>query len=91
MESVSIRLSADELAKLDELRADGVSPSAFVRGLLRRAGPLDEEPSYEEALRLLAESARTGKVQAQVAERALRAPQGTPERDGPLARLLRDE
>ncbi|MEK6272366.1 MAG: ribbon-helix-helix domain-containing protein [Actinomycetota bacterium] len=90
MESVSIRLSPDDLAKVDELRGEGVSRSAFVRELLRRAGPLDEGPSYEEALILLAKSARGGKVAAQVAlERALRASDGVPEPDNELARLLR--
>jgi Phage integrase family len=34
---------------------------------LRRAGPLDDAPTYPEALTLLARSARAGKVQAQVA------------------------
>ena len=72
-----IHMSADEVARLDEIRGEGVSRSAFVRELIRRAGPLDEEPSYHEALVLLAKSARAGKVQAQVAlERALRAPRG---------------
>jgi hypothetical protein len=72
-ETVSIRMSPGELARVDELRGSGVSRSAFVWELLRRAGPLEEEPSYAEALVLLARSARAGKVQAQVAlERALR-------------------
>ena len=72
-ETITIRLSPQEVARADELRGDGVSRSAFVRELLRRAGPLDEAPSYGEALLLLARSARAGKVQAQVAlERALR-------------------
>jgi Arc/MetJ-type ribon-helix-helix transcriptional regulator len=72
-ETITIRLSPEELARVDELRGEGVSRSAFVRELLRRAGPLDEAPSYAEALLLLARSARAGKVQAQVAlERALR-------------------
>ncbi len=75
-ESISIRMSAAEVAKVDELCGEGVSRSAFVRELLRRAGPLDDEPSYHEALVLLAKSARAGKVQAQVAlERALRGDQ----------------
>jgi hypothetical protein len=79
-ETVTIRLSAEELTRLDEIR-DG-SRSAFVRELIRRAGPLDEEPNYEEALSLLARSARAGKVQAQVAlERALR-PNGEPVVEG---------
>ena len=72
-ETITIRLSPDEIARVDELRGEGVSRSAFVRELLRRAGPLDEEPTYGEALVLLARSARAGKVQAQVAlERVLR-------------------
>jgi hypothetical protein len=66
-------MSPEEVARVDELRAPNMSRSAFVRELLRRAGPLDEEPTYSEALVLLARSARAGKVQAQVAlERALR-------------------
>ena len=90
-ETITIRISPDEVARVDEIRGEGVSRSAFVRELLRRAGPLDGEPSHEEALILLARSARAGKVQAQVAlERALRATQGAAEPDGALARLLRD-
>ena len=90
-ESISIRMSADEIARLDEIRGDGVSRSAFVRELLRRAAPLDEAPSYPESLLLLARSARAGKVQAQVAlERALRD-ENDVEPEGELARLLRDE
>ena len=92
-ETISVRLSAGELARVDELRGEGVSRSAFVRELLRRAGQLDEQPSYEEAVLLLARSARAGKVQAQVAlERALR-PSGEAEGppDGELARLLRGD
>lgn len=74
METVSIRLTPEELARLDEMRGSGVSRSAFMRALLRAAGPLDGEPTHIEALRLLAESARGGKVAAQIAlERALRA------------------
>jgi len=88
METVSIRLSAGDLARLDEMRAPEVSRSAFIRSLLRGAGPLDEQPSYGEALRLLGESARGGKVQAQVAlERALRGAEGAPD-DGWMERLL---
>jgi Arc/MetJ-type ribon-helix-helix transcriptional regulator len=57
-ETITIRMSPDEIARVDELRGEGTSRSAFVRELLRRAGPLDEEPSYAEALVLLARSAR---------------------------------
>jgi hypothetical protein len=72
-ETITIRMSPEEVARVDELRAPNMSRSAFVRELLRRAGRLDEEPTYGEALVLLARSARAGKVQAQVAlERALR-------------------
>lgn len=88
VETVSIRLTPEELARLDELRGGGVSRSAFIRELLRRSGPLDEDPSYGEALRLLARSARAGKVQAQVAlERSLRDAQDAGDGDW-LARML---
>ncbi len=90
--TISLRLSDQDLARVDEMRGQGVSRSAFLRETLRRAGPLDEGPSYDEALLLLARSARAGKVQAQVAlERALRASEDAPEPDGELARLLRDD
>ena len=87
--TVSVHLSIDEVARLDEIRSAGVSRSAFMRGLLRAAGPQDDAPTHDEAVRLLAESARGGKVAAQIAlERALRAdPAADP--DGERARLLR--
>jgi hypothetical protein len=86
--TVSIRLSAGEVARIDEMRGGGVSRSAFVRELLRRSSPVDEAPTYPEALMLLARSARAGKVQAQVAlERALRGAQADDDGDW-LARLL---
>jgi hypothetical protein len=89
--TVSVHLSEDEVTRLDEIRLPRVSRSSFMRGLLRAAGPLDEAPTYDEAIRLLAESARGGKVAAQIAlERALRA-DGAPAPEGELARLLRDE
>jgi hypothetical protein len=79
-ESVSNRMSPEEIARVDELRGEGMSRSAFVRELLRRAAPLDEAPTYAEAIALLARSARAGKVQAQVAlERALRGDHPTSE------------
>jgi hypothetical protein len=87
-ESISIRMSADEVAKLDELRGDGVSRSAFVRELLHRAGPLDGAPTHGESILLLARSARAGKVQAQVAlERALRDVDAPDDEDW-LARIV---
>ena len=90
--TVSVHLSIDEVARLDEIRSAGVSRSAFMRGLLRVAGPQDDAPTYDEAVRLLAESARGGKVAAQIAlERALRADAGASDPDGQLARLLRGD
>jgi hypothetical protein len=61
-ETITIRVSPEEVARLDELRGEGVSRSAFVRELLRRGGPLEEAPSYGEALVLLARKATAGKV-----------------------------
>lgn len=88
-ESISIRISADEIGRVDELRGEGVSRSAFVRQLLRRAGPLDDAPTYAEVVILLARSARAGKVEAQsplnarsVARMALMRTTGSP---GPWA------
>jgi hypothetical protein len=65
---------------------------AFIRDLLRRATPIEDSPTYEEAVALLARSARAGKVTAQIAlERALRADEGGSEPEGELARLLRGD
>jgi hypothetical protein len=77
-----------DVARIDEMRGSGVSRSGFVRELLRRAAPIDDAPSYSEALMLLAQSAREGRVQAQVAlERALRSVEAEAD-DGWLSRLL---
>lgn len=82
-------MSGEEVARVDELRGEGVSRSAFVRELLRRSGPLDEAPTYAESLLVLARSARAGKVQAQVAlERALRGVQDDGDADWAGARAL---
>lgn len=90
--TVSVHLTTDEVARLDEIRPARVSRSGFMRGLLRAAGPLGDAPTHDEAVRLLAESARGGKVAAQIAlERALRADQGASDPDGELARLLRGD
>jgi hypothetical protein len=87
---ISVRMSADEVARLDELRGADMSRSGFVRELLRLAGPLDEAPTYDEAVVLLARSARAGKVAAQVAlERALRSDEPEPSQDSELERLIR--
>jgi hypothetical protein len=68
---LEVHLGDQELAALDEQR--GLVPRAvWLRDAIQRA-PL-EDVTHDESIRLLAESARMGKVQAQVAlERALRA------------------
>jgi hypothetical protein len=92
MKQISVRMSDGDLARLDELRPEGTGRPAFIRNLLRRATPTEDSPTYEEAVALLARSARAGKVTAQIAlERALRADQGVHEPEGELARLLRGD
>jgi hypothetical protein len=66
---VFVRLTDDELARLDELRA-GESRPACLRRLLRDAidaPPAVKEPSAAEALELLAMQARDGRTAAVVA------------------------
>jgi hypothetical protein len=64
---ISVRLTTDELARLDVL-ADGRSRGAALRELLRADAPRRcEAPTAMEALELLAASARDGSVGAQVA------------------------
>ena len=71
---VEVRLTDEEVARLDELRAGG-SRSAAVRSLIWGAdgAAVGPEPTHGEILRILAAMARDGKVAAAVAaERALR-------------------
>jgi metal-responsive CopG/Arc/MetJ family transcriptional regulator len=85
---ITISLGEAELAKLDEIREG--TRSAAIRELIRSATPdhAADAPTYTEAIRLLARSARDGKVQAQVAlERALRAAR-EPVEDDELEKLL---
>lgn len=71
---VQIRLSDADLARLDELRPQNCSRGAYIGLLIREAHPIKVEATHDESIQLLAESARTGHVQAQIAlERALRA------------------
>jgi hypothetical protein len=63
---VKVSLDDREVIRLDELRG-GQDRAVFFRELLRKAGPVEETPSRREAIRLLAESARAGRVAAQVA------------------------
>ena len=86
--TITIRLTPQEVARLDEMRGAGVSRSAYVRELLRRSGPVEGYASHDEALVILTRLARAGKVAAAIAlERALRA-EGAAEPRGELWRLL---
>ena len=70
--TISIRLSNDEMARLDELRPRGVARAVFVRQLLREPAPPDVA-TREEALGLLTSLARDRSVTTAVAlKRALR-------------------
>jgi hypothetical protein len=71
--TIHIGLSDHELARLDELKPDGTSRSAFIRQLVRDADPVEEVPTYEQVIALLWDLARAGKTAAAIAlERALR-------------------
>ncbi len=87
---VEVRLTAEEAARLDELRLGG-SRSAAIRALIRDAGDsaADPNPTHSEVLRVLAAMAREGRVAAAVAlERALRDREDSPD-DDELERILR--
>lgn len=85
---IKVALSADELARLDELRPRGTSRAAFVRSLLREPPNHDEVASRSEALSILTSLARDGRVSAAIAlERALREHEADV-RDDPLAAIL---
>ena len=72
MQTVSVRLSSHEVAILDELRG-GLSRSAFIRIVVRRAGPVQEVLTHEAVLGLLSAYALSGSTSAAVSlERALR-------------------
>ena len=67
---VAVRLSDDELARLDELRPRGVPRATFVRQLLREPAPPDVA-THQEVLGVLTSLARDSSVTAAVAlERA---------------------
>ena len=72
--SLKVTMTADELARLDELRPSGTSRPAFIRSLLREPPREDEVASRSEALTILTALARDGRVAAAIAlERALRS------------------
>jgi hypothetical protein len=87
--AVKVRLSAAEVARLDEIRGP-TNRAEYLRRLLQGPPP-QGEPTHIEAISILYGLAKDGRVGAAVAlERALRAEQGS-EPDGELARLLRGE
>jgi Arc/MetJ-type ribon-helix-helix transcriptional regulator len=89
--TITVRLAPQDVARLDEMRGDGMSRSAFVRELLRQSGPLDKYATHSEALAILTRLARSGKAAAAIAlERALRV-EASGEPRGELWRLLHDE
>jgi len=79
---ITVQLSDAELAKVDEIRG-ALSRPAFVRSLLRAAGPAGGDvASHMEALAILTALARDGKMPAAIAlERALRSTDGAPADD----------
>jgi hypothetical protein len=90
-ERISVRLTAGELALIDEYR-DGLSRSGYLRRLLHEPLPNEapEGPSHAEALRLLRVAALSGSVTATVAyERAARAKGPQVPSDTALEELLR--
>jgi|SRR5215207_9610265 len=87
--SIKVTFSDEELARLDELRAAGMSRPAFLRSLLREPPRNDEVATREEALSILTSLARDGRVSAAIAlERALRAEDGGTDDSDWLDRLL---
>ena len=87
--ALKVRLSEPEMARLDEVRGP-TSRAEYLRRLLQGPPP-QGDPTHREAVEILYALAKDGKVGAAVAlERALRAEQ-SPEPEGELARLLRDE
>jgi hypothetical protein len=70
---VRVRLNADELARLDERRPDGLTRAQWLRELARGPVEAGETPSRQQVIAALWRMTRDGKVQAAVAlERALR-------------------
>jgi hypothetical protein len=89
---VKVRLDDAELARLDELRPSVTPRAVYLRSLLREP-PTDQGVAGRlEALAILSEMARNGKVTAAIAlERALRGRHDDdPVFDDDLARILGD-
>ena len=70
---VMVRLNDDELARLDELRSGVTARAVYLRNQLREPPAERDVANHQEALAILSEMARAGKVTAAIAlERALR-------------------
>jgi hypothetical protein len=92
---VHVRLSASELARLDELRPSGTPRATFMRSLLHEPPNWDQVATRVEALTILSRLARDGRVTAAIAlARELRGPSALRNEpwddpdDGELERLL---
>jgi hypothetical protein len=62
-----VRLNDAELARLDEIRPGGVARAVYLRNLLREPPTDQDVADREEALAILSELARAGRVAAAVA------------------------
>ena len=88
---VMVRLNDDELARLDDLRSGVTGRAVYLRNQLREPPAERDVAPHQEALAILSEMARTGKVTAAIAlERALRDAHDDAVFDDDLARILRD-
>jgi len=83
---ITVQLNVDELAKVDEIRG-ALSRPAFVRSLLRAAGPSGGNvATHKEAMAILTALARDGKMPAAISlERALRGADGAAADDAEFA------
>ena len=88
---LKVRLDDGELARLDELRPDGMSRAGYVRELLRGAAPAPVRVLIRaEALAVLSRMAEDGRVAAAIAlARELRHDERPDAADDPLEELLR--
>ena len=87
---VMVRLNDDELVRLDKLRPAVTARAVYLRNLLREPPADRDVADHREALAILSEMARAGRVTAAIAlERALRD-EDHGGIDNDLARLLSD-
>jgi hypothetical protein len=86
---VKVRVDADELAVLDEMR-NGVSRAAYLRSLIRRPPDTSEVADRIEALAILTALAREGRTTAAIAlARELKGADAAPGKDDLLDQLIR--